>query len=233
MLTIGSRIRNRREELNLSQDELAKRLGYKSRSSINKIELDQRNLTQSKIKAIADALETTPAYIMGWEELDQTVDLKKLQKEVSEAAVTMEMIEKQYGSSTLEAFNLYVQLDIEDRAEIRGENRFIAGDYEGKQVLSTFGMVQIATSLTKGIPINKTTIEGYELITDEHRKSAASGVARGLVGGALLGPVGLLAGGLSAKNKGIYQVAVQFKDGSRSLIEIEDKIYKALISSCF
>ena len=129
MLTIGSRIRNRREELNLSQDELAKRLGYKSRSSINKIELDQRNLTQSKIKAIADALETTPVYIMGWEELDQTVDLKKLQKEVSEAAVTMEMIEKQYGSSTLEAFNLYVQLDIEDRAEIRGEmKRKLKGD---------------------------------------------------------------------------------------------------------
>lgn len=113
------------------------------------------------------------------------------------------------------------------------KNRVIAGDYAGKQVLSTFGMVQIATSLTKGIPINKTTIEGYELITDEHRKSAASGVARGLVGGALLGPVGLLAGELSAKNKGIYQVAVQFKDGSRSLIEIDDKIYKALISSCF
>jgi len=67
-MTIGSRIKARRNELNLSQDELAKRLGYKSRSSINKIELDQRNLTQSKIKAIADALETTPAYIMGWEE---------------------------------------------------------------------------------------------------------------------------------------------------------------------
>ena len=29
---------------------------------------------------------------MGWEELDQTVDLKKLQKEVSEAAVTMEIV---------------------------------------------------------------------------------------------------------------------------------------------
>lgn len=67
MPTIGSRIRNRREELGLSQDELGRRLGYKSRSSINKIELDQRNLTQSKIKAIADALETTPSYIMGWE----------------------------------------------------------------------------------------------------------------------------------------------------------------------
>lgn len=71
MSTIGSRIRKRREELGLSQDELSKRLGYKSRSSINKIELDQRNLTQSKIKAIADALDTTPAYIMGWKERAQ------------------------------------------------------------------------------------------------------------------------------------------------------------------
>lgn len=78
MSTIGSRIRNRREELGLSQDELGKRLGYKSRSSINKIELDQRNLTQSKIKAIAEALETTPAYIMGWDEPDQKLDNENL-----------------------------------------------------------------------------------------------------------------------------------------------------------
>lgn len=68
MLTIGARIKARREELRISQEELAKKLGYKSRSSVNKIELDSRNLTQSKIKAIADALETTPSYIMGWEE---------------------------------------------------------------------------------------------------------------------------------------------------------------------
>ena len=78
MSTIGSRIRNRREELGLSQDELGRRLGYKSRSSINKIELDQRNLTQSKIKAIADALDTTPSYIMGWDEPEQQFDTEKL-----------------------------------------------------------------------------------------------------------------------------------------------------------
>ena len=78
MSTIGSKIRNRREELGLSQDELGKRLGYRSRSSINKIELDQRNLTQSKIKAIADALETTPAYIMGWDEPDQKLNEENL-----------------------------------------------------------------------------------------------------------------------------------------------------------
>lgn len=67
-MTIGDRIKHRREELRLSQDELAKKLGYKSRSSLNKIELNQRDLPQSKIKAIADALGTTPSYIMGWDE---------------------------------------------------------------------------------------------------------------------------------------------------------------------
>lgn len=69
-MTIGERIRERRKELNISQDELAKKLKYKSRSSINKIELGHYNLTQSKIKAIADALETTPSYIMGWTDIE-------------------------------------------------------------------------------------------------------------------------------------------------------------------
>lgn len=73
MKTIGERIKLRREQLNLSQEDLAKKLGYKSRSSINKIESDTRNLTQSKIKAIADALETTPSYIMGWDDEDSYV----------------------------------------------------------------------------------------------------------------------------------------------------------------
>lgn len=72
-MTIGQRIKERREELDMTQDELAKRLGYKSRSSINKIELDIYNLKQSKIKAIADALQTTPGYIMGWDEADQYI----------------------------------------------------------------------------------------------------------------------------------------------------------------
>lgn len=66
-MTIGDRIKQRREQLQMTQGELAKRLGYKSRSSINKIELGQQNLTQSKIHAIAIALETTPSFIMGWE----------------------------------------------------------------------------------------------------------------------------------------------------------------------
>lgn len=66
-MEIGRRIKHRRELLGMSQEELAKKVGYKSRSSINKIETDGRGLPQSKIVAFAKALETTPSYLMGWE----------------------------------------------------------------------------------------------------------------------------------------------------------------------
>ncbi|MEN6618171.1 MAG: helix-turn-helix transcriptional regulator [Rikenellaceae bacterium] len=66
MATLGENIRKRREELNLTQEELAKKLGYKSKSTINKIENGTNDITQSKIKAFADALETTTADLMGW-----------------------------------------------------------------------------------------------------------------------------------------------------------------------
>ena len=72
MTTIGDRIKERRLELDMSQDELARLVGYKSRSSINKIESDGRLLPQRKIMEIANALNTTPAYIMGWEESNET-----------------------------------------------------------------------------------------------------------------------------------------------------------------
>jgi transcriptional regulator, XRE family len=67
-MNIGDRIRNRRLELNMTQDELAKKLGYKTRGSVTKIESGYQNLTQPKIVAMAKALDTTPAYLMGWED---------------------------------------------------------------------------------------------------------------------------------------------------------------------
>lgn len=66
-MDIGHIIKKRREELGMSQEELALKAGYKSRSSINKIEVEGRGLPQTKIAAIASALRTTPASLMGWE----------------------------------------------------------------------------------------------------------------------------------------------------------------------
>lgn len=66
-MTLYDRIRRRREELDMSQDELAKILGYKSRSTIAKIESGENDITQSKIVAFAKALNVSPAYLTGWE----------------------------------------------------------------------------------------------------------------------------------------------------------------------
>lgn len=57
---IGKRIRARRIELNMTQEELAKKLGYKSRSTINKIESDINDVSQSKLVKIAEVLGCSP-----------------------------------------------------------------------------------------------------------------------------------------------------------------------------
>lgn len=84
LMTIGNRIRIRREELGLSQEELAHKLGYKSKVSICEIEKGRRQLRQKSIKAIADALQTTPSYIMGWEEKKSSENDDKLKSAVIE-----------------------------------------------------------------------------------------------------------------------------------------------------
>ena len=68
MSEIGKRIKFRRETLGLTQEELAKRLGYKSKTTIAKIESGANDIVQSKVKEFAAALDTTIAYLMDWEE---------------------------------------------------------------------------------------------------------------------------------------------------------------------
>lgn len=84
-------IRERRKQLDMSQDQLAQLAGYTDRTSISKIEAGKVDLTQSKIKAIADALRTTPAYLMGWSE-DPMVNLVTHTAELSETVYTAQQV---------------------------------------------------------------------------------------------------------------------------------------------
>lgn len=85
-MQIGDRIKARRMELGLTQDELAKKLGYKSRSTINKIELNINDITQPKIVDFAAALDTTVSHLMG---LDSETNEKSLSTIIGEEAVRM------------------------------------------------------------------------------------------------------------------------------------------------
>ena len=64
-MTIGQKIKHYRELKGMSQEELAFACGYKGRSSISRIEKDEGDIPQKKIKVIADALEISPGALVG------------------------------------------------------------------------------------------------------------------------------------------------------------------------
>ena len=70
MLDLYKNIKFRREELGMSQAELAKRVGYTSRSTIARIERGDFDLSQSKIMEIAKALNVSPGELMGLDGID-------------------------------------------------------------------------------------------------------------------------------------------------------------------
>ena len=116
-MEIGERIKARREELGMSQDELARMVGYKWRSSINKIELGGQRLPQKKIVEIARALRVTPSYLMGWEDnmyIDDdgnpalVAELTAIQEELVEKIF---MLTPTYHSMLLELVDMITVID--------------------------------------------------------------------------------------------------------------------------
>lgn len=111
-MELYKRIKKRREELGMSQDELAQKLGYKSRSTIAKIEKGENDITQSKIAAFAQALQTTPGNLMGLDSEDTST--------ISPAAQKYQIL-LNLTPDLSEAVELYTSLDDGDRGVIRGE----------------------------------------------------------------------------------------------------------------
>lgn len=67
-MNIFERIKRLRIEKGLSQEELAKKVGYTHRSSIGKVETGLVDLSQSKIEAFANALGVTESYLLGFDD---------------------------------------------------------------------------------------------------------------------------------------------------------------------
>lgn len=82
MLELYQNIRNRRKELGMSQDELAKKVGYTSRSTIARIENGEIDISRSKIIAFAEALKTTPMDLLGWSD-DGNIETDDLNRQIS------------------------------------------------------------------------------------------------------------------------------------------------------
>lgn len=73
MLELYKNIKRKRLELGMSQDELAKRVGYTSRSTIARIENGEIDISRNKIFAFAEALNTTPGELMGADGIEDDI----------------------------------------------------------------------------------------------------------------------------------------------------------------
>lgn len=92
-MTFGERIYKLRTEKQMTQDELAAAVGYKSRSTIAKIESGERDCHQSMIALLARALGVTPAYLMGW--TDDAIKTHELLKTLHNPENTSEQVKEQ------------------------------------------------------------------------------------------------------------------------------------------
>lgn len=114
----------------------------------------------------------------------------------------------------------------------RASNKVIAGDYKGKLVGGSFGEAFISLTMTKFLYLNKDTVSSLTSLDDDSQISVASAAMRGLVGELVLGPIGLIAAA-TAKRNGIHIVGIEFKDGKRCVVEVDDKRYGSLLQACF
>ena len=108
-MNLGERVKQRREMLGMTQEALAYKMGYKSKSSITKIERG-RSVTQKVIVKLAKALEVTPAYLMGWEEDSPVIlfDTKTIVKAIDKA------VPNDVRKNLHKYAEVFVELDLDD-----------------------------------------------------------------------------------------------------------------------
>lgn len=108
-MTVADRIRLKREELNLSQEELAKKIGNKDKSTISKIEKSGNDITMKNIQRIADALGVTSQYLLGWE------DVPEFEYEMDNATIVKK---NKNEDEALKMYKLYQKADPSIQAAI-------------------------------------------------------------------------------------------------------------------
>lgn len=115
------------------------------------------------------------------------------------------------------------------------KNVVVAGDYDEGPI--EFKNKEKGLFINKGmfnkIWINKETVDHYEVIDTESGKSMSSGIIKGAVGGALFGGIGAIAGATSGKNKSNVLVSIIFKDGKKSLCELDGAMFKNLVITLY
>ena len=112
------------------------------------------------------------------------------------------------------------------------KNKVIAGDYSGWDVVAGNGKLHFMHR-RKRVVLDRTTVTHYEAVDARSGNSFWGSFLRGYVGNAVLGPAGLFAATSSAAGKRAVLLSVEFASGERSLIEVDDGVYRKFLQVLF
>lgn len=102
-MIVGQRIKLRRIELNMTQDELAEKLGYANRSAVAKLE-SRNDIPAKRLAKIAEVLQIEPQKLLGIEKLDfnpQTSKLATLTHILMDDKEMVEFLDKFYSADEI------------------------------------------------------------------------------------------------------------------------------------
>lgn len=120
-MTIGDRIRDRRQELGFSVDELAARLG-KNRATVYRYENgDIEKLPVAILEPLASALETNEAYLIGLVD-----DPRPLGNSIGMAADKKKAALQQEDGKVTEIMELFVNLPADKQQEALSYLRYLS-----------------------------------------------------------------------------------------------------------
>lgn len=106
-MSIGIRLKQLRENANLTQEEVGKKIGV-SKATVNRYETGEIDIKRTIAIKLSEVFNVSPSYIMEWDNNMQVPVHNPEQNTL-------------HNNSDKTILDLYNQLDTEDKAEIRGE----------------------------------------------------------------------------------------------------------------
>ncbi len=125
---IGKRIKEKREELGLTQLQLAERMGYTSKSAVCKVERGDDNITTDRVRKFAKALNCSESFLMGWSE---TSAKEKLIEAMIESQETKELLPN--NNEEKELMRAFRELNEEQKRQIVMMLAFFKNQNEGNE----------------------------------------------------------------------------------------------------
>lgn len=120
-------------------------------------------------------------------------------------------------------------------------NKVIEGEFKGKNLFCKKNRAYIVIKLPPSAPLfgtqksvflDSNTVASYRRVDSSSDVSLASAMVRGAVGEAVAGDIGGIAGAMTAGSYSSNIVLITFKDGKKSLINIDDRVYDSLKRGC-